>query len=610
MDRPALDDVLRNPERLAALRRLQEFAAAAEATFARLARLAAHLFRAPVALVTLVDDERQMVMSSFGLPEPWASMLELPTNWGFCVPTLTGGKARLVAAVIDDVDFADDPAVADLGAVAVACVPLLDDAGLGVGVLTIVDSAPRTWDEEDQELVTFLAGSVMNELQLRAKLAENLRLVVLTRDAAEREALRARQLRGLAETTVVLATTLSLDERLRIVVERARDMIGAHIGAIWKQAEGSRSDVRMSFAVSEKYAAWPDREMSFPSDELYAEMLVTNQPIRLSADELEAHPPWAERTANGGGDQHPPLRGLLAAPIVSSDGDPRGVILLSDKADGEFTPEDEAIVVQLARTVSRTSERSQQYEREHEIATTLQQSFLPHELPEVPGLDLAARYLPGTVGLAVGGDWYDAITIGDRSVALVVGDVVGHGVRAAAIMGQLRNALRAYIHEGFRLAGVFERLDRLADSFGGGDFATVAVAELEPATGWLRWATAGQLPPLVIEPGGAGRFLEGPVAPPLGAGLPAVFVESTTQIEPGSTLVLYTDGLVERRTHSIDVGMERLRQEGEEMTTDRDAAPALGADGIAERLVRSLTAADRDDDIAVLVARLPSPDES
>src|SRR6266508_6624421 len=131
MNECALDDVLRNSD-----------------------GLAARLLRAPIALVTLVDDERQTVKSSFGLPEPWASALELPTNWGFCVTTLTGGKARMVAAVVDDFDFADDPAVADLGAVSVACVPLLDDAELGIGVLSVIDTSPRSWNEEDRELVS------------------------------------------------------------------------------------------------------------------------------------------------------------------------------------------------------------------------------------------------------------------------------------------------------------------------------------------------------------------------------------------------------------------------------------------------------------------------
>jgi serine phosphatase RsbU (regulator of sigma subunit) len=593
-----LTDVLRNTDRLAALRRLQTYVEASEETFTRLARLAARVFHAPMVLVTLVDGDRQMVKSSFGLPEPWASAVELPTNWGFCVPTLAGGKARMVAAVIDEIDFADDPAVEALGAVSVACVPLLDDAELAIGVLTVIDTEPRSWSDEDRELVTFLARTVISELELRAELAENLRLVELTTQAAEREALRARQLRGLADTTVLLTSTISLEERLEIVTERARDLIGAHVVAVWKLVEGSRDDVRTVFALSDKYAEWRDREMTFPNEEIYAEILDTLQPLRLTREELAADPRWVELNAHP--QDHPPLDGLLAAPIVSSGGDARGVILLSDRYEGEFTPEDEAVLVQLARTVSRISEQSRQYEHEHEIATTLQQSFLPHELPEVPGLDLAAAYLPGTVGLAVGGDWYDAVTTGDHSVALVVGDVVGHGVRAAAIMGQLRNALRAYLHEGFRLAGMLERLDRLAESFGAGDFATVAVFELEPRSGWARWASAGQLPPLVVDGDGTAAFQEGLVAPPLGSGLPAEFVESTVQLRPGSTIVLYTDGLVETRTQPIDVGMEGLRRAAVEAIR----AGAASAREVVDAVVDRLTGPDREDDVVVLVARV------
>jgi serine phosphatase RsbU (regulator of sigma subunit) len=209
--------------------------------------------------------------------------------------------------------------------------------------------------------------------------------------------------------------------------------------------------------------------------------------------------------------------------------------------------------------------------------------------------------------MAVGGDWYDAIPTGDRSVVLVVGDVVGHGVRAAAVMGQLRNALRAYIHEGFRLASVLERLDRLAESLGEGDFATAVVVEVEPATRWVRWITAGQVPPMVLGPDGSAWFVEGPVAPPLGAGLPAVFSESTAQLRPGSTLVLYTDGLVERRRQGIDEGMERLRQIAIESIAHDDGRPSAGA--VAGHIVQRLTTSDRDDDIAVLVARLPGDGE-
>ena len=248
---PALDDVIRSPERLAAFRRVRESAVDTAEAIGRLAPLAARLLRAPMAVVTLADDERQWVQGAFGVPEPWASTPELPLDWGFCVEGLTGRGARMVSDLGDDPDLAGDPAIHQLGAVSAAWAPLLDDEGLAVGVLTVIDTAPRHWDDVDRELLTFLAGSVMREMQLRARLTENLRLIELTRDAAEREALRARQLRELAETTVVLASTLALDDRLRIAVEKSRDLIGANFAAVWKRAEGSRDDVRIRFALSD-----------------------------------------------------------------------------------------------------------------------------------------------------------------------------------------------------------------------------------------------------------------------------------------------------------------------------------------------------------------------
>lgn len=597
---PGHYDVLRDPDRLAALRRLRDVEPIAEEAFARLARLAARLVRAPMAIVTLVDDTKQFVKSSYGLPEPWASAADLPVDWGFCVATMAGGKPKLIAAVLDDPDFASDPAVEALGAVSVACVPLVDDDERAIGVLSVIDVEPRRWDDEDRELIAFLARSIMNELQLRANLSENQRLLELSAGAAQREALRARQLRGLAETSMMMTTTLSLDERLEIVAERARDLIGAHLLAIRMKVNGGWGEAITCVSLSDQYAEWRKYQAPLTGEGIYAMVAETNRPLRLTQEGLEAQPRW--RRFSGEAERHPPLRGLLAAPLVGAEGDNMGVILLSDKYDGEFTPEDEAILVQLSRHTSRAAENSQQYEREHEIAATLQKSFLPNELPEVPGLDLAAAYLPGTQGLAVGGDWYDAVTVGDTSVALVVGDVVGHGVRAAAIMGQLRNALRAYLHEGFRVSGVLERLDRLADSVGAGDFATVAVVELEPATGWTRWSTAGQLPPLVVNADGTSSFLEGPVAPPLGAGLPSVFVESTARIPPGSTLVLYTDGLVESRTQPLDEGMEGLRA----AVVDALAGGCEDAAGVVHFLVQRLTGSVRDDDVALLVACMTS----
>ena len=186
------------------------------------------------------------------------------------------------------------------------------------------------------------------------------------------------------------------------------------------------------------------------------------------------------------------------------------------------------------------------YQREHRIAETLQRSLLPERLPPIEGLELAARYLPGARGAAIGGDWYDVLERPDGRVALVVGDVVGHGLRAAATMGQLRNAFRAYGLVESSPAEVVARINRLVMSGVEEVMATVLYLVLDRETGEVAFSAAGHPPPLVLAPDGP-HFLEGGRSVPIGAADPAVFREATAMLPPGSSLLLYTDGLVERR---------------------------------------------------------------
>ena len=197
------------------------------------------------------------------------------------------------------------------------------------------------------------------------------------------------------------------------------------------------------------------------------------------------------------------------------------------------------------------------YQREHRIAETLQRSLLPERLPPIEGVEMAARYLPGARGAAIGGDWYDVLERPDGRVALVVGDVVGHGLRAAASMGQLRNAFRAYGLVEASPAEVVARINRLVMSGVEQVMATVLYLVLDRETGEVSFSAAGHPPPLVIAPDGP-RFLEGGRSVPIGAADPAVFRESTAILPPGSSLLLYTDGLVERRDEPLDRRLEKL----------------------------------------------------
>ncbi|WP_196807478.1 SpoIIE family protein phosphatase [Candidatus Solirubrobacter pratensis] len=232
-------------------------------------------------------------------------------------------------------------------------------------------------------------------------------------------------------------------------------------------------------------------------------------------------------------------------------------------------------------------ERAREAER---VAETLQRSLLPAQLPELPELALAGRYVPAGHGLKVGGDWYDAVPLMDGSVVLAIGDVAGHGLRAAATMGQVSHALRAYAREDLAPAELMRRLDALVQA-GDLGMTTCVCAQLAPATGELRWANAGHLPPLVLSGDGSVRPLAGPLANPLGVVPGTVFREGADVLGDGESLVLYTDGLVERRGPLIDEGIARLER-------------ALATDPDPDALLAALLGGEEPaDDVALLIAR-------
>ncbi|MEU8677204.1 SpoIIE family protein phosphatase [Streptomyces sp. NPDC048560] len=241
----------------------------------------------------------------------------------------------------------------------------------------------------------------------------------------------------------------------------------------------------------------------------------------------------------------------------------------------------------------RTSER-----RHRETAVTLQRSLLPQELEQPDDLRIAATYQPGGTDAAVGGDWYDVITLGAGRTALVIGDVMGRGVRAAAVMGQLRTAVRAYARLDLPPHEVLQLLDGLAAEIDASQIATCVYAVHDPNEGRLVYSSAGHLPILVCDEDGVIHRAEEPTGPPLGTG-GWIHTSGTIALPPGSTAVLYTDGLVERRSEDIDEGVAAL----ERALQGAKGSPQV----VCDRLIRSLgVTAEHDDDVAVLVVQHPA----
>lgn len=235
-------------------------------------------------------------------------------------------------------------------------------------------------------------------------------------------------------------------------------------------------------------------------------------------------------------------------------------------------------------------------EREHRIAETLQRSLLPDRLPEIPGVLLAARYVPAGSEVQVGGDWYDVVPLPSGQVGLAIGDVAGHGLRAASTMGQLRMALRASALDEDSPATVVHRVHRLLERLDLYEMATLVYVVFDPDTGTIRYANAGHPPPMLIPEDGEARYLEEGLAPPLGAARrPDGYVEAAAVLPAGSTILLYTDGLVERRGVSLREGLDRLKTEA--------AAAAPDLDSLCDHLLASLVGDEVSDDIALLALR-------
>ncbi len=419
-------------------------------------------------------------------------------------------------------------------------------------------------------------------------------------------------LEALNRAAVEMNRLTRVDDVLRVCTEQAIAIVGARQGVSSITRGLDWSQAVASVVLADDYAAYRDYAEAPDGSGIYALVCESNQPLRMTQAELEAHPRWRGFGASAG--VHPPMRGWLAAPLVAADGQNLGLIQLSDKiatgaparvplprgaeppADAEFTDGDLAVLVQLAQLASPALEKTLDLEREHEIAVELQRSLLP-ELPRLPGVELAARYVPGTDDMLVGGDWYDVFELRPGWVGLAVGDAVGHGLRSASLMGQVRSALRAYALLEEDPAAVVAHLDRFVAGLGDERVATLAFVAWQPASGIARVVLAGHPAPTLRAADGTVSTLDADPGLPLGA-LPDAgvgYTSSLHRVPPGATVVLFSDGLVETRSRPIGVGLERLA------AALRLVPPQAGL--ACDVLLGELTGGRNLDDVALLAAR-------
>lgn len=282
-------------------------------------------------------------------------------------------------------------------------------------------------------------------------------------------------------------------------------------------------------------------------------------------------------------------------PLIAS-GRPVGTCVLAYAEPHHFPADERAVLTSMSGLIAQALERARLYDVKHQLAHGLQAALLPHSLPSLPGIEAAARYLPATRGMEIGGDFYDLVPTPGGAVA-VIGDVQGHNVTAAGLMGQIRTAVRAYTTVGRPPGEVMSSTNRLLMDLGSELFASCVYLRLDPAQGQAVMARAGHPPPLLRRPDGQVRVLDLAGGPLLGIDEAATYPTTQVSLAPGSVLALYTDGLIESRGADIEEALARLAAR----LTEIGDQPL---EELADAVVRhSGTERERVDDVALLLLR-------
>jgi serine phosphatase RsbU (regulator of sigma subunit)/anti-sigma regulatory factor (Ser/Thr protein kinase) len=446
-----------------------------------------------------------------------------------------------------------------------AAVPLIAQ-GRAVGGMALSFHRVHEFTPEDRSFILSVAQQAASALE-RGTLYEG-------EQRARADAERAGdRLAFLSRASQILAESLDLDEILQRIADVAVPRIADWCGVDLVADDGEIREVGVAHVDPAKVELARELRTRYPTEPGSA----TGVPAVIRTGQPEVYPEITDAMLVESAQDQEHLRiirtlgigSVMIVPLSARGRTLGAVTFITSESERRFGDEDLAFAEDLARRAALAVDNSLLYREEHHAAITLQRSLLPDSLPEMAGLELAARYRPAGRGVEVGGDWYDALRLGEQLV-VVVGDVAGRGISAASVMGQLRNALRAYAFEGQSPGQALERLNRLATASEGAEMATLIYLAVTPRGGRLDYVRAGHPPALVRQPDGTVLRLEEGGSPPLGVSPSAVYRSASHVLAEGSIVLLYTDGLIERRDKPIGAQLDRLEAALRDSPSDLD----------------------------------------
>ena len=564
-----------DPRRVAAVEATRLLDSEPDESFDQLARLAAAVLGVPWVFVTLVDEHRSFWVSAFGVdPDPGSGLYgENSVGDSFCQYVIAADGAVVIDDARLDPRSVRNPSIESMDVVAWAGFPLRSSDGYVVGTFCAVDRIAREWSGEDVTLLEALATAATSHLQLRGALAVANESARELRAEMERSEVLVSRATMLAQLAQELSAVSTVDAVARVVTTTGRDVLGAVFANIAVvDADLRHLDIVHSPPLPPEMTERYSRLVL--SDDLPLAHAVTRGETILMPDldsVRDRYPHIVDDTIAAG------LGSTASIPLFRADRSVAGAVGVGWSGPMEFAPIVRSVLTTVSEMCAQALDRSQVGDARTQFIRSLQYALLS-STPLRDGLEIAAEYVAANDALGFGGDWYDFVHLSPTRTALVVGDICGHGIEAAARMTQIRGTINALVSlHSDQLERLFDRAEQQLNLTANEFVATLSVHIIDTDTNTVSYVSAGHPPALLIDEFGDATLLEDARRPVLGVGGP---VPETARVDftPGSILVAYTDGLVEQSL-DFDQGVQALTETVQSVhgRTAREVSNAVAA---------------------------------